>query len=236
MTSLTFAEALTMAAAQASHTLPAVLASRISGAQELVRDGHVFQTDAGEWQVGSASTASMTYRVNGTCNCPDAHYNHPPQGLCKHRLSVYLARRAQQLMAAQPEPEPEVVLPGAMEAYPANDVDWPPDEDLAPEPQPLAAPAPLPEAPASVNVRVTIGGREVQWTLRDSDEDRLAVRLEHLLARYPSPQPVQAARPEPAPDEQRWCPKHGDKMTLNTKEGRSWWSHKTPDGKWCKGR
>jgi hypothetical protein len=62
-------------------------------------------------------------------------------------------------------------------------------------PQP---PAPLPEAPASVNVRVTVAGREVQWTLRDTDEARLAARLEALLARYPPP-PARPGGLQPAP-------------------------------------
>jgi hypothetical protein len=94
------------------------------------------------------------------------------------------------------------------------------------------APA-LPEAPASVNVRLTISGREVQLTLRDTDEARLLARLQDVLQQYP----VEAARPaqEPGPEGPRWCPKHGDKMTLNQKEGRSWWSHKTAEG-WCKGK
>jgi hypothetical protein len=33
-----------------------------------------------------------------------------------------------------------------------------------------------------------------------------------------------------------WCHKHGVEMTLNQKRGRSWWSHRTRDGQWCKGR
>ena len=118
---------------------------------------------------------------------------------------------------------------------PFPDNDWPPDEELAPA---LPRPAPaLPEAPASVNVRVTIHGREVQWTLRDTDEARLAVRLEALLQRYPLPQPAATpAASQPASQEKRYCPLHGTEMQLNHKEGRSWWSHRTPDGQWCKGK
>ena len=43
-----------------------------------------------------------------------------------------------------------------------------------------AAP-PLPEAPASVNVHLTIHGRQVQLTLRDTGEGRLLVRLDAVL-------------------------------------------------------
>ena len=78
-------------------------------------------------------------------------------------------------------------------------------------------------------------------TLRDSDEQRMLARLKAVLAQYPAPEPFPApwkdtpATPASVPEEQRFCPRHGDKMQLNHKEGRSWWSHKTPDG-WCKGR
>ena len=93
-------------------------------------------------------------------------------------------------------------------------------------------PAPLPEAPASVNVRLQIAGREVQLTLRDSDAVRLLARLEEVLQRFPlvvKPTDTQA-RPD------GWCNKHGVQMNHNHKDGRSWWSHKTTDGQWCKGK
>jgi hypothetical protein len=100
------------------------------------------------------------------------------------------------------------------------------------------APPPLPEAPASVNVRIQIGGREVQWTLRDSDEARLATRLDALLARYPLPQPQ--APPAPGPSQgqsQDWCPIHNVALHLNHgKDGRTWYSHKLPEGGFCKGK
>jgi hypothetical protein len=106
---------------------------------------------------------------------------------------------------------------------------------------------PLYEAPASVNVRLTIGGREVQLTLRDHDEARLLVWLEEVLQRYPQPQPPAppvsqgqgplspqlhnaAAMHRPVTG---FCPVHQVQMTLNDKNGRQWYSHKTADG-WCK--
>jgi hypothetical protein len=57
------------------------------------------------------------------------------------------------------------------------------------------APTPLYEAPASANVRVLIGGHEVQWTLRGHDEGAVFARLQTLLARKEvTPLP---ARPAP---------------------------------------
>jgi len=100
-------------------------------------------------------------------------------------------------------------------------------------------PVPLGEAPCSVNCHVTIAGRQVQLTLRGTDEGDVLARLETLLARYPVPQaqPEAPRSPQtPQPEEKRYCPRHGSAMTLNHKEGRSWWSHRGPDGAWCKGR
>ena len=86
----------------------------------------------------------------------------------------------------------------------------------------------LPEAPASANVRLVMDGREVQVTLRDTNEGQLMARMARLLKTYPTPAQQTSA-------EQHLCPKHSVPMQLNHKDGRSWWSHKTAEG-WCKGR
>ena len=78
-----------------------------------------------------------------------------------------------------------------------------------------------------MNVHLMIGGRQVQLTLRDSDEGRLLARLDAVLQRFP----VDATPADTTPQ----CTKHGVPMKLNHKDGRSWWSHKTVDG-WCKGK
>ncbi len=88
---------------------------------------------------------------------------------------------------------------------------------------------PLPEAPASCNVYVTLAGRKVQVTLRDSDEARMLARLEALLQRFPAEdEPEQ----EPAED---WCNTHDVKMKQHHNAKGSWWSHKLDNGKWCHG-
>jgi hypothetical protein len=92
------------------------------------------------------------------------------------------------------------------------------------------APAPLPEAPASVNAHLELGGRQLQLTLRDTDEGRLLHRLETILQRFPLVVTDTAARSE------GWCTRHGVQMKLNHgKDGRTWYSHRTKQG-WCKGR
>jgi hypothetical protein len=78
-----------------------------------------------------------------------------------------------------------------------------------------------------------VDGREVQWALRDRDEARLAVRLEALLARYPLPQPVQAA----SQGQEGWCSIHQVAMRWNEgKEGRKGWHSHRVGETWCKGK
>jgi hypothetical protein len=61
---------------------------------------------------------------------------------------------------------------------------------------------PLPEAPASINLKVLIGGHETQITLRDSSETRLLDRLHTLLKRQDL-RPL----PKPAPRTGNWKPR-----------------------------
>ena len=132
MATLTFTQALTQAEAQAVTTLPAELHERLSAAMALAKEGRVFHASDGSWQVDSTSQVGLTHSVNGHCDCPDVHFNKPPQGLCKHRIAVYLVRRTMQLMASPAGP----VVPVELQM---------PQEPASP-PLPAAA---LPEAPTS---------------------------------------------------------------------------------------
>ena len=87
----------------------------------------------------------------------------------------------------------------------------------------------LPEAPASVNCHVTIAWRQVQVTLRDTNETRLLARLEALLTRFPV-----EADTTPVPPE-GWCHKHGVQMQPQSIAKGAWRSHKTAQG-WCKSK
>jgi hypothetical protein len=97
-----------------------------------------------------------------------------------------------------------------------------------------ATPQGLGEAPASVNCHITVAGRQVQLTLRDTSETRLLERLEAVLAQYPAPEPPRAPASTQGQGE-GWCGLHNVQMTLTTKDGRSWYSHRV-NGQWCKGR
>jgi hypothetical protein len=234
MSHLTFHQALAQAEAQARSTLAPALHERLSCAVSLVKDGRVFQASDGTWQVDSTSRAGLVYSVNGTCACDDVHYNRPPKDLCKHRLAMFLSQRVLTLMRQPPQPvvpegvelAPPPVEP-PVEPWPDNDA-----EELPAAPGDAPAAAPLPEAPSSANVRLQIQGYEVQVTLRDHREEALLARLARLLQQYPAPQTPARAQ-EQGED---WCSKHQVTMQHNTKNGRQWYSHKTAEGQWCKGK
>jgi hypothetical protein len=90
---------------------------------------------------------------------------------------------------------------------------------------------PLYEAPCSVTVRLSLWGHEgMLFTMRDTDEHRLLERLAALLAQVPK-----AATPQAAP-EKGWCTIHHVALHENEKNGQRWWSHRLPEGGFCKGK
>src|SRR5262245_18105719 len=245
----TYRETVALVATAAKAKLPLAVNGRIESAAKLVLWQDVAPQADGSILVGSASDPGKTYRLVGTtCECQDFTRGQAPDGFCQHRIAAGIHKRVQQLLAATPPPVP--VEPEALpEPWPDND-----PEDIPPVEVTTPGVTPLPEAPASVNVRVTMAGREVQWTLRDTDEARLAARLEALLACYPLPQPaappVQAvSQPVTQLSAQQHnalamhkavvgvCAIHQCQMHLNTgKDGRQWYSHRLPEGGFCKGR
>jgi hypothetical protein len=150
---------------------------RVESAVKIVLAGDVDLQADGTAKVASQSNGTTAYHVvNGQCDCRD--YEKAPHNFCKHRLSVAIARRAQELIKAK-----VAATNGPAEA---------PSQPAQPE----SLPAPLPEAPASVNCHITIEGRQVQVTLRDTDETRLLRRLAALLRHYPqTPTPPRLPRP-----------------------------------------
>src|SRR5262249_10698025 len=81
---------------------------------------------------------------------------------------------------------------------------------------------------------ITLEGRQVQLTLRGTDETRLLQRLAAVLKQYPAPATTQD---RPQGQGQGWCSTHNVQMKLNNgQDGRSWYSQRTDDGRWCKGR
>ena len=201
-----FRAAVDQVAARAKATLPECN-GRVEKAVAIVLQGDVELLPDGHARVASQCQGTTQYRiVNGTCDCPD--FVRAPASWCKHRIAAGIQRRAMQAVQGAPT------------------------SSTAPTPSSAAATSPLPEAPASANCHVTIAGRQVQVTLRDTDETRLLARLTSLLAQYPvEPQAV-----SPGVSAEGWCAIHQVQMPRNEKDGRSWYSHRADDGSWCKGK
>lgn len=197
-----YRELVAEVAAKAKAVLPQETNGRVEAAARLVVNGDVEPQDDGTVMVGSSDPARV-YTLEGTrCTCVDYTQERAPSGWCKHRIAAGIAKRVGELLAALPAPPPE-------------------------------APAvPLPEAPASVNVRLMIGGRDVQWTLRDSDEARLAVRLDALLARYPVEGTASTREAAPAPPPPV-CRFHGAMKASSKAPGSFYCTKKLHDGSYC---
>lgn len=105
-----------------------------------------------------------------------------------------------------------------------------------------AAAAALPEAPASANARVLIGGHEVQLTLRDTDDERLLVRLATLLARYPAAPcagkgtRVPASAAPQTTSETPTCPHHGPGKESTKAPGTWYCTKRMADNSYCQWR
>jgi len=209
-------------AAKAKATLPECN-GRVEKAAAIVLNGDVELLADGKAKVASQSNGTATYVVcNGTCECRD--FAKAEGGWCKHRIAAGMHKRASALAKAK-----LAQLDGARNGQ----AETPSPDAPAGEAQvwrsntPPAPTAPLPEAPASVNVHLELAGRQVQLTLRDSDEGRVLARLDAILQRFPLVVQPTDATPR--------CPTHGVVMKLNHgKDGSTWYSHKTADG-WCKG-
>ena len=114
-------------------------------------------------------------------------------------------------------------------------------ETTPPAPQPAAVPTG--EYPLStLCLKVRVGEVEMSWTLRGDDSD-VARRLPRALATIKKLQEdgkiPQASRPEPAPPlEERadWCPIHQCAMVRQENERGAWFSHRLPEGGYCKGK
>src|SRR5262249_54007768 len=146
---------------------------RVDSAVKIVLNGDVELLPDGKAQIASQSNGTTKYFVvNGECECKD--YPKAPSHWCKHRIAAGLAKRAHALTKQRLEqldtatngtttPAPEQATTEAPVAVPMQ--------------EPITTPA-LPEAPASVNFHTTMAGRQIQITLRDTDETRLLARLE----------------------------------------------------------
>src|SRR5215510_11535359 len=173
-------DAVAEIAEKAKATLPECN-GRVDSAVKIVLNGDVELLPDGKAKVASQSHGTTKYFiVNGECTCKD--YPKAPSFWCKHRIAAGLMKRSRTLAKTK------------LEQLQSNGTTPPATEQpqVQPQNEPVEAPTQseqavptLPEAPASCNTYVTIAGRKVQVTLRDSDEQRLLTRLEALLGRFP---------------------------------------------------
>src|SRR5215470_12704989 len=85
-------EAVAAVAEKAKAALPECN-GRVEKAAAIVLDGDVELLPDGKAKVASQSNGQTTYFVvNGTCECRD--FPKAPRGLCKHRLSLAIHKRA----------------------------------------------------------------------------------------------------------------------------------------------
>jgi len=95
---------------------------------------------------------------------------------------------------------------------------------------PVDTPYPLGQRSLPYTLKASFDGQEVLVTLRGTDFASVKVQVEEasawLKAHAPTP---------PSVPSEGWCGMHNVPMKQTTKDGRSWWSHKTSEG-WCKGR
>jgi hypothetical protein len=104
-----FREVVETVTAQAHTALPEAN-GRVDRARELVLAGAVTPTaESAVFRVRSQSETGTTYTVNGTCNCPDDQKERP----CKHRIGVWIWRRARKIVDQQRagSAEPTTLLP-----------------------------------------------------------------------------------------------------------------------------
>ena len=209
-------EAVAEIAEKAKATLPECN-GRVDKAVAIVLNGDVELLPDGKAKVASQSNGTTQYFVvNGECQCKD--FPKAPSGWCKHRIAAGMAKRATPLAKAKLEAT-TAIQNGHTEPQP---VSARPSGEASPSTARGSGQCKCPRHP---------GWPHSQVTLRDSNEQRLLIRLETLLQRFPA---EEEPRGEQAPPE-GWCSKHGVQMTQNHKNGRSWWSHQIADG-WCKGK
>ena len=170
-----FRELVAQVAARAKEKLPQAVNGRIESAARLVVNGDVEVLADGTIKVGGADPTRWYHLVGATCTCTDFTQGKAPEGWCKHRISAGIHKRVQELLPLDGAPGQAPAAESGPDVHPGS--------------------TPLPEAAASANVRVSIDGHEVQWTLRGTSEAQVFDRLHALLQRADvRPLPKPAAR------------------------------------------
>jgi hypothetical protein len=97
------------------------------------------------------------------------------------------------------------------------------------------APAPCPEAVFSLTLKGKLDGQEALLTARGQTAEEFRRNLQSIRGLL---DPPQAPTSPAASTAAGWCHVHQVQMQWNEGRngGKGWWSHRVPDGSWCKGR
>jgi hypothetical protein len=211
-------EAVAEIADKAKAKLPEC-SGRVDSAVKIVLAGDVELLADGTAKVASQSNGTTAYHVvNGECTCKD--FPKAPHSFCKHRLGAAIARRAQELTKAKVA-----------------------DTDSQEPAQPAAPTVPLPEAPVSITLKATLHGHEVMVTLRGVDFASVKAQVEQAsqwlkvqAPAQPPTQPPAQGKAQTAHDDSPYCHTHQAVLKRYERNGQVWYSHKTADGRWCRGQ
>jgi hypothetical protein len=117
------------------------------------------------------------------------------------------------------------------------------------------------QAPSSCTLKWAINGIELMLTLRAADDQALFNRIGNVLPRIEEKMEAhrqqrqaerQAQVQQPGSggngnghitntgssqpdDEDHWCHVHDTRLWMHTKNGQTWYSHRTENGTWCRG-
>ena len=124
-------------------------------------------------------------------------------------------------------------------------------ETLAAKPAPAPAPAEFPvswtvryQSSAGLDCMLTIRGDTVAEVSEQAAAALAAIARAQAAAaptapgvtpapQQTTPEPGPQPAPEPRPD---WCPIHNQAMQRHQRGGEAWYSHKTAEGTWCRGK
>jgi len=204
---------------------------RVDKAVAIVLAGDVELLADGTTKVASQSNGTTVYHVvNGHCDCRD--FEKAPHQFCKHRLSAAIARRAQELVKQRLEQLNHV----------SNGTSQLPAEQTLAQPQGETALA-LPEAPVSITLKATLHGHEVMVTLRGTDFASVKAQVEQAsqwlriqAPAQPPTQPPGQGKTQSAHEDSPYCRAHNAVLKRYERNGQVWYSHKLPNGQWCRGK
>jgi hypothetical protein len=206
---------------------------RVDAAVKIALADDVALLADGTAKVASQSNGNTAYHVvNGHCDCKD--FAKAPHNLCKHRLSAAIVRRAHELAKQR------LGQPGNAQ----HSISQPPAEQPHAQPRGETGSAlPLPEAPVSITLKATLHGHEVMVTLRGVDFTSVKAQVEQAsewlsvqAPPQPPTQPPVQGTAQRAHEDSPYCRAHSAVLKRYERNGQVWYSHKTAEGRWCRGQ